>query len=371
MAIRIEQAPVLGRNDFDSRLTMVRYHQVARMMPVLYPAHAICDITVAIASRGDFPFVYQVILPALLVGVCIWQVFLWRYRAGREVDAQTARRRLRQSVGIAVGLCLAGGLWALGAQLIVTHADRLMAPVFAMVFGLSTAICFATLPRVPQILMALVLGPVTMAMILRPEHELRAIAVAVIVLCVVLVRLSHAHATGVARTMRLQTQLEQQAWFDSLTGLANRRALAREFAQSRQDAAPGDHLSLVMIDLDGFKEANDTYGHIAGDGVLVEIADRLKVIFADARLIARLGGDEFVLLFAGPARTDWPERIAAAASVLALPVANGRDTIPIAASIGHAQHQAETAHLDQMLIIADTQLYGQKAQRKSSVRRRA
>jgi diguanylate cyclase len=87
-----------------------------------------------------------------------------------------------------------------------------------------------------------------------------------------------------------------QACTDRLTGLANRAGLEAELARR----APGrDPWVLLLVDLDGFKQVNDTYGHAAGDSVLAEVARRLSAAAEPDDLVARIGGDEFVLVAAG------------------------------------------------------------------------
>lgn len=98
--------------------------------------------------------------------------------------------------------------------------------------------------------------------------------------------------------------LELQATTDALTGVANRRRLDDELdrliAQARRYDQP---LSVVLIDLDGFKGVNDTHGHDTGDRVLVEMAGRLQAAIRDADLVGRWGGEEFLLL---ASHTDHP-----------------------------------------------------------------
>lgn len=93
---------------------------------------------------------------------------------------------------------------------------------------------------------------------------------------------------------------EHDALHDTLTGLANRRFLRRELAErcAAMDG-PDSGFALVRIDLDRFKEINDTLGHAAGDGVLVHVADVLRSCLRENDVAARIGGDEFVVLTAG------------------------------------------------------------------------
>jgi GGDEF domain-containing protein len=99
---------------------------------------------------------------------------------------------------------------------------------------------------------------------------------------------------------RLERQLRHQAEHDALTGLANRRVFAAELGrQLARERRYGGESSLLMVDLDGFKEINDTLGHAAGDLVLQAIGYLLAGRVRDTDLVARLGGDEFAVLLPG------------------------------------------------------------------------
>jgi diguanylate cyclase (GGDEF)-like protein len=105
------------------------------------------------------------------------------------------------------------------------------------------------------------------------------------------------NASAYAEVSRLADQNAYDATHDALTGLPNRRQLNERAAELMRQPGEGN-VALMLLDLDYFKEVNDTLGHDAGDRVLVEVADRLREAAGDA-LVARLGGDEFAVVFAG------------------------------------------------------------------------
>jgi len=96
---------------------------------------------------------------------------------------------------------------------------------------------------------------------------------------------------------RRQLALEHQAQHDSLTGLANRNLLYQRLEQmTGKNKRQTDNISLIMLDLDRFKEANDALGHYVGDQLLIEVGNRLRDELRGNDLVARLGGDEFAIL---------------------------------------------------------------------------
>jgi diguanylate cyclase (GGDEF)-like protein len=157
-------------------------------------------------------------------------------------------------------------------------------------------------------------------------------------------------------------RISDPARTDSLTMLANRRAflerLSAEFAVSRAGAPP---FAVLCLDLDQFKDVNDTLGHAAGDALLREVADRVKSTLRQTDLVARLGGDEFAVLQsarADPAATGaLADRIRAA---VAAPYTIGTNAVHVTASIGISLYSGEVAAAEAMLMQADLALYRAK-----------
>lgn len=101
------------------------------------------------------------------------------------------------------------------------------------------------------------------------------------------------------------------AEYDQLTGLLNRHSGELRLAEQMADAeARGEPLAVMVLDLDRFKEINDTYGHNAGDNVLVTIANRIRTVIRSTDLVARLGGDEFLLTLAHSEQLETLHRVA-------------------------------------------------------------
>jgi diguanylate cyclase (GGDEF)-like protein/PAS domain S-box-containing protein len=110
-------------------------------------------------------------------------------------------------------------------------------------------------------------------------------------------RLGHAQATRMRELEYAQDELSKQATHDSLTGLPNRTLLVDRVTQSLARARrSGLFTGLIFLDLDGFKQINDTRGHAAGDVVLRKVGDRLSGVVRPMDTVSRLGGDEFVVL---------------------------------------------------------------------------
>jgi diguanylate cyclase (GGDEF)-like protein len=167
------------------------------------------------------------------------------------------------------------------------------------------------------------------------------------------------------RTIELgesQQLLQRMAYLDPLTGLANRRRFEAYLRQAASQAARETlRFTLLLIDLDGFKQVNDTLGHDAGDALLSEVSRRLEGVLRKADVIARLGGDEFAVLLAdtvGPGAVKTAcERIGRA---LATPLVYRGSTLTCTASIGAARCPEDAAVPDLLYKRADTALYKSK-----------
>jgi diguanylate cyclase (GGDEF)-like protein len=156
---------------------------------------------------------------------------------------------------------------------------------------------------------------------------------------------------------------------DGLTGLWNRRQFEMRAAQELERSARfGERFAVVLADLDAFKAVNDTYGHLAGDAVLIETARRLVTHTREVDLVARFGGEEFVLLLP---QTDaagaWNVAEKVRAEVAAAPVDTDQGPLQISLSAGVACHPADGATIEALLAAADEALYEAKAAGKNRV----
>ncbi len=159
-----------------------------------------------------------------------------------------------------------------------------------------------------------------------------------------------------------EEQLRHQAMYDGLTGLPN-RMLFHDRVEHALMAARRDHeeLAVLMLDLDRFKEINDTLGHAAGDEVLREVARRLSKVTRGSDSIARLGGDEFAILLASASETDPASVASRVASCLEEPIVVQDLPLRVDASIGLAEFPRDGADADLLIQHADVAMYIAKA----------
>jgi diguanylate cyclase (GGDEF)-like protein len=167
------------------------------------------------------------------------------------------------------------------------------------------------------------------------------------------------------RTLELQRsqgQLEELAYADGLTGLPNRRSFSDTLRQlTEPPQRPGGGFFLLLIDLDHFKQINDTHGHAAGDAVLVAIAGCLQAALREGDRVARLGGDEFAVLLPGTTDDAAAERVGRRIfDSLATTMARHPGLPAPGISIGAAAFPADAADSDALYRAADLALYRAK-----------
>lgn len=169
-------------------------------------------------------------------------------------------------------------------------------------------------------------------------------------------------ATDVTEFHRSETQLSYMAFSDALTGLANRACFADRLRLALREARTQKWpLAVLMIDLDGFKPVNDTYGHDAGDTLLQLVAQRVKACVRDSDTAARLGGDEFAILLPRIKATANAGIVAGSVvQALRAPFDLGQREVNVRASIGIAVFPDHADTLDPLMAAADTALYQAK-----------
>ena len=169
---------------------------------------------------------------------------------------------------------------------------------------------------------------------------------------------------------KIAAELDFLANHDALTGLPSLRLCKDRLQQSLAEARRSRLLTAVMfLDLDGFKQINDTHGHEFGDQVLKSTADRIRAEIRESDTVARIGGDEFIIILSGLPEIEIVERISADLNRrLARPLRIDDQTVTISASIGIAVYPDDGATAEALMRNADRAMYRVKDSGKNDFR---
>jgi diguanylate cyclase (GGDEF)-like protein len=257
------------------------------------------------------------------------------------------------SIGFGGFIALLTGDWVAATLACVSAA--------AMVGG----ICFRNFgaPRLAVAMILLSLGPCTVAGFATGEPIM---LVALVQLPLYMFAMSRAafnlHRMLVAR-MKAELDKDHRVRHDDLTGLYNRAGLAAALAH--RDGAAADQ-AYFFLDLDGFKQVNDTLGHAAGDQLLAEVGERLRTIAPPGSVLSRMGGDEFLIVADCSDRDEaraTAERVIAALAERAYLVGGG--AVEIGVSVGIALSRVFGRDFATLIEAADGALYQAKGQGRS------
>jgi len=275
-----------------------------------------------------------------------------------------------------ITLVLSAGVWGIGA-FVVMPADDLLSQALVMLFtvGMSVAAvsCYSAYRDMTLVSIALVLLPCTVWLLFQPSSTQVGMAISALIFACFVVSATRKLSDALEQAFRLTREMERAhsisnyaAQTDDLTGLKNRRAFfegAQElFSQCRRGHRP---LCALMLDMDHFKQINDTFGHQAGDRVLQQIGGVITASFRASDLHGRMGGEEFAVLL-----PDTRPEVAMAIAeqvVQAIASMKSEPVLRMTASVGIAFTQAYDQDLYHLMNRADEALYRAKALGRNQV----
>ncbi|BAQ09336.1 diguanylate cyclase/phosphodiesterase with pas/pac sensor(s) [Bacillus sp. OxB-1] len=174
-------------------------------------------------------------------------------------------------------------------------------------------------------------------------------------------------ASDITERKQAERTIERMAYYDSLTGLPNRRLLKECVKEAIQKAKLNEEeLAIMFIDLDRFKNVNDSMGHFVGDQLLQSVGERLKTCVRDNDVVARLNGDEFVILFPSTNAAQVESVAARIIEEISEPFQFNSVAVYISGSIGISMFPQDGADYDTLLSNADSAMYLSKEVGKST-----
>jgi diguanylate cyclase (GGDEF)-like protein len=165
-----------------------------------------------------------------------------------------------------------------------------------------------------------------------------------------------------------RTQIARLAYYDMLTGLPNRARLRDLISEATRACPAGKSIALAFLDVDNFKDVNDTLGHSAGDELLVQLAHRLRAQIQPGDMLGRLGGDEFLIALPNRDASEASLVAARITEALVIPIQIGTRQVPMSASIGISMYPDNATDIDTLIQQADAAMYKAKEAGRSTFR---
>jgi len=365
-------------------LVRAQLQAFARQIPLLYCILAINALAVMFTFAKLGHHWLSIYAPSALCLLCLARGIAW-WRIGRApVPDDVAIRHMQQTNRLAFFIAAAFTAWGLT---LYSYGDGDAYAKAQIVFflALTTISCNFCLMRLRSAALNVTFGgvaPFSLFFFFADDGHFRAAAVNLALAAIGMIAIlmiyyrDFAHLVASRRsllekqaeTQRLSDENSRLANVDSLSGLPNRRALMRRLAACSQDAAALP-IAVVYIDLDGFKDVNDTYGHATGDRLIDIVARQFARALPKGAMLARVGGDEFAaVISASEAERDAKSFATGAVAALARPIRIGDRLVQIGASVGVACAGPDARDAQELFRRADIAMYHVKANGKSGVR---
>ncbi|MGN6366458.1 putative bifunctional diguanylate cyclase/phosphodiesterase [Asticcacaulis taihuensis] len=360
----------------NAELSRAQYDAFAKQIPLLYLLLTTNTIAVATSYVNVAPFWLTVGLPAVLCLMCILRLVKWLNRSRKMPTDEMVLKQLRQTNRLAIVIAAAFTAWGL---ILYGYGDAYAHGHVAFYMAVTVIGCIFCLMhmRSAAIIVTLIVNiPFIIFFLLQPQTSLKAMALNLVFVSAAMIIVLLVYSRDFARlvesrseTRRLGDENFRIANLDALTGLANRRWFFAELTKQHERAqTTGAAFAIGIIDLDGFKPVNDTYGHMTGDRVLTEAAQRLKEACGDDIILARLGGDEFGFIISGnPTRDELRWLGAAISDVIRLPYAVGSSQALLGSSIGVAGYPQSANDPQALFERADYALYHAKRHQRGQM----
>ena len=336
------------------------YNTPKSILAATIVALSIVAITFAISGDSTYAWIFA---GFLAVGIARSGTLLG-YRGSRhdvEDTAATSRWERRALLGAWAFACLVGFA---GAYTVTIHPDSniellVNSCVMGYIAGISSRNASRPIISIGQV--SLTAFPFIIALLWRADlvHVVLGVFISVLYLSIIVI--CHSVFDNIVSRHNAFRRIELIARRDTLTNLWNRTALIELLEQRLSGAAEsGEFVTLILIDLDRFKDVNDTFGHQTGDIVLKEVGDRIKSIADTGDEVARIGGDEFVVIVGGADESQSRVKAEQIFATFSGPFVVGIGQHFCGASIGYAIAPRDGSTVEQLFRNADLALYEAK-----------
>ncbi|WP_332820328.1 diguanylate cyclase domain-containing protein [Sphingopyxis sp.] len=342
-------------------VALLRANRVETLTPMLFLMLAATTPTAIYGGIASVhPFI-RIGFPIILAVVCLLGFLVLRHNRGRRMSPRRARRMIVESTWLSGTMGAMCSSWTVINWLAAPPATHSYYAIIMAMGSLATAYCLSSIRFATFVNLIIGLVPISALMLTSGNAPEIAAGTSLVVATLFLLRMILQQHGQLVDLLELQRQMRELAHTDPLTGLANRREFDKRLDEEIATAREGHPFAIALLDLNGFKPVNDQHGHAIGDGLLCEIAQRLRGACGDHAVVARQGGDEFAILapVGSPLlETSLADHILAA---LAAPYRIDGRPISVGASIGTATWPEHGATARKLFEVADSALYAAKA----------
>lgn len=348
-------------------LHAAQLENVRTQVPMLLAVAALNTcIVMADCWANGLPFSSYAWMTGLIV-YCFARMTVWRRLLDRPIPLAKVPVIIKANVGLSVAMMGFLGIAASVTYIAGTFAYETLIPV-SLAFG-ATAIAHCLYTLRPAAIGVLVIGitPVALSMIFAGEFNAKMLGVSMLSVEALMIRFVAAQYDRLIEGLFLEQQIRELADTDPLTSLPNRRAIMASI-EAELDCGGGKKPSfgIALLDLDGFKQVNDSLGHQAGDLMLLGVGGRLADAAEKQDSVGRLGGDEFIVLFRNVEnKAELSARTTAMLAALCRPIDLDGSRLPVAASLGYALFPEDGETIREVMHAADSALYAEKRANKA------
>jgi diguanylate cyclase (GGDEF)-like protein len=368
---------LLGVDHGSDALTREQFRLLAEQIPLMYGVVIVNSLFMAWATLSYAGWSLAFTFPALAIPVMAYRVLVWRKRSqvGLEhFSLSTMRKALNGNVIAANVLAALLALWATRIMATLPADALAFVPLFTILSMVVCAYCMASYPIAAYSVIVSGSTYIAYALFSRDNPMLSAMAANIFLVSVLITYMVSRQYSQLRHLIESHGELASQRAFaddlahrDQLTGLPNRRGLLAAL-HYRAQRAPDLPVGVVMIDMNGFKPVNDTYGHSAGDRLLVKIGKRIEAAIRPDDFVARLGGDEFCVLLNAPRDQDsLQQRTEAILDAISGPLQLGEHQLQLGASLGVAARSCIPDNPLELIQHADIALYEAKGRGGSAI----
>jgi diguanylate cyclase (GGDEF)-like protein len=357
-------------------LVREQYRTLSNQVPVLYCIVIINCLFMGYAIRGSAGILLTFSVPAIAAPLILIRLWIWRRRSKNPVEIGIAklRKMLWGNVIAATVVAFLLGNWAVAIMYSAPKEYFAYIPLFVILSMVTCAYCLKALPAATYSVMIMVTTYVSIAMIMTSDAKLIGITANIILVACLIIYMVGKEFEQLRHLVDSRSIMVEQradatrlANRDPLTDMPNRRAFLDALYERKRNA-PEKSVSVIMIDMNGFKPINDTYGHAAGDLLLVSMGRCLTNVVANTGVVARLGGDEFAVLFTNGEEAEWAYKQAQLMIYeIHKPIMLQQHEIRMAAAFGIAHKSQMPDDPMELMQNADVALYKAKMNKFSAI----